>query len=337
MKDSWINSVEDWMSDHDGKDRSSSSGRTSLQKLAQQYRGLWHFETPPVLSEFVIRQGRLSPTTIAELVLVDLEERINRGESISVEHYFEQYPDLASDTDLAAELIAAEYDFIAARYPAPPVTESHVFPPNVLEATSTKLLRRAAAGESRAWELLVQIYGPVVRYWCRQAGLNQTDVADAFSETFLAVVRNLSKFKRQEGQAKFRAWLKTVTLSKINNHFEKQGRRSVACEGSTAMIRLEDVEASPNSDNELDELETEDDDAALAHSEEVFLAQRMLQLVRKEFRENTWQAFYRTTLEGCTSQQAAKELSMTPLAVRKAKSRVMRRLREALGGSVRNQ
>lgn len=203
-------------------------------------------------------------------------------------------------------------------------------PPNQIDTTCTRLLRRAAGGDQAEWRRLVEIYGPVVRYWCRQAGLSHADIADVFSETFLAVVRNLPKFERQSGTAKFRAWLKAVTLSKVYNHFQKQGKEPAALGGSTAMLQIAEVEAPQTIEQTIDGTGENDSDAALAHSEEAFMAQRMLQMVRKEFREKTWQAFYRTAIEGCTSQQAAEELGMSALAVRKAKSRVMQRLKEAL-------
>ena len=217
-----------------------------------------------------------------------------------------------------------------------PLGESRVLPPNSVDATSTRLLRQAANGDQAAWRKLVELYGPIVRYWCRRAGLNRTDIADVFSETFVSVVRNLPKFERQEGQAKFRAWLKTITMSKVANHFRRQGKQPLATGGSTAMMQIAEIEAAPPTDfdQSADASAATDGDASMRHSEETFIAQRTLQIVRKEFREKTWQAFYRTAIEDCTSQQAADELGMTALAVRKAKSRVMQRLKDALSDAL---
>lgn len=112
--------------------------------------------------------------------------------------------------------------------------ESHHLPPNLADTTSTRMLR----GESAAWRTLVDVYGPVVHYWGRRAGLNKADLADVFQETFLAVSKSLPKFERHDGQAKFRAWLKTVTLSKMNNQYERNGKQPAAFGGSTAMARM---------------------------------------------------------------------------------------------------
>jgi RNA polymerase sigma-70 factor (ECF subfamily) len=211
------------------------------------------------------------------------------------------------------------------------VDNSNLLPPNELNATSSQFLARVAKQEPEAWRHFVQVYGPVVRFWIRRAGLNHDDLADVFQEVFLAVSRNMAGFQREPGVAKFRAWLKTITLSKVHNHFRRQGKQPAAFGGSTALQQLHNVTAAapPGAGDEHDE--------ALAHSEDAFIAQRTLQIVKKEFTEQSWTAFYRTAIDGLTSQQVAAELGITPLAVRKAKSRVLQRLKQFLGGTTSGQ
>lgn len=314
----------------------SNSTNNSRDDLIERFRNEWDGPDVPGLVAFVDTTATEDLQTIADLALVDMELRIGCGQSAHVEDYLAQFPQLSEDPNVIAELIAGEYELSGqecTRQNAAvnSLPESRVLPPNVLDRTSSRLLRRASTGDAESWKLLVSLYGPVVRYWCRKAGLNRADIADVFSETFLAVVRNLPKFERRSGTAKFRAWLKKVTMSKVYDHFKKQGLEPAAVGGSAAMLQMAGIEAAQGGDPSVEDAGDNDSDGALAHSEETFLAQRTLQLVRKEFREKTWQAFYRTAIEGCTSQQAAEELAMTALAVRKAKSRVMRRLKEALG------
>jgi RNA polymerase sigma-70 factor (ECF subfamily) len=61
------------------------------------------------------------------------------------------------------------------------------------------------------------------------------------------------------------------------------------------------------------------------------LITHVLDLIRPEFAERTWQAFWRTAIEGGSAPEVAAELSMSAGAVRVAKSRVLQRLREELG------
>lgn len=58
---------------------------------------------------------------------------------------------------------------------------------------------------------------------------------------------------------------------------------------------------------------------------------RQLDLIRSEFEPRTWQAFWRSAVDGQTAKEVADELSMCPGAVRVAKSGVLQRLREELG------
>jgi RNA polymerase sigma-70 factor (ECF subfamily) len=53
--------------------------------------------------------------------------------------------------------------------------------------------------------------------------------------------------------------------------------------------------------------------------------------VRSEFEERTWQMFWRVVIEGRSPVALAEELGVTPAAVRQAKSRVLRRLKEEMG------
>ena len=83
---------------------------------------------------------------------------------------------------------------------------------------------------------------------------------------------------------------------------------------------------------QIAELETSaPDDAGDSADEMTRLYHRVLELVRGEFEERTWQAFWRAAVEGQTPADIATDLGMSPAAVRKAKSRVLRRLREEIG------
>jgi RNA polymerase sigma-70 factor (ECF subfamily) len=56
-----------------------------------------------------------------------------------------------------------------------------------------------------------------------------------------------------------------------------------------------------------------------------------VELVRGEFEERTWQAFWLTTIDGRAPAALADELGMTSAAIRQAKSRVLRRLKQEMG------
>lgn len=58
---------------------------------------------------------------------------------------------------------------------------------------------------------------------------------------------------------------------------------------------------------------------------------RALEVIRDDFSTSTWTAFWRTSIENCTSKEVAQELGMSSVAVRHAKFRVLQRLKEEVG------
>lgn len=184
--------------------------------------------------------------------------------------------------------------------------------------TSSSLLDRVRADEAGAWDRLVALYAPLLYHWCRRWKLQEEDLADVFQEVFKTLVVHLAGFRKDREGATFRGWLFTITRNKVLDHFRKRSHDQ-AGGGTDAAMRLAQVPA-PDGASDSEEAE-----------EIRRLYHRGLELIRGEFEEKTWQAFWRTAVEGRTPRDVAVELSMTSGAVRVAKSRVLQRLREELG------
>jgi RNA polymerase sigma-70 factor (ECF subfamily) len=181
-------------------------------------------------------------------------------------------------------------------------------------------LARVQAGEPEAWERLVNLYAPLVFRWCRCGGLQDQDTADVFQEVFQAVVVSVGGFRREREGDTFRGWLRRIAQNKLRDHFRKLGREPRGAGGSSARERLA----------QFPEPQPADDDLTREEPERGLFA-RALGLIRGEFAERTWAAFWQTAVEGRGPKDVAADLSMSPGAVRVAKSRVLHRLREELG------
>jgi RNA polymerase sigma-70 factor (ECF subfamily) len=186
--------------------------------------------------------------------------------------------------------------------------------------TSRSLLARVQADEADAWERLVNLYAPLVLHWCRATGLQDQDVADVFQEVFQAVVTHVAEFRKERAGDTFRGWLRRITQNKLRDHFRKRGdTRGVG--GSSAQVRMAQLPQPVPVEEGLPSEE----------KAERALFARALQLIRGEFAEHTWSAFWQTAVEGRAAKDVAADLAMSPGAVRVAKSRVLHRLREELG------
>jgi RNA polymerase sigma-70 factor (ECF subfamily) len=184
-------------------------------------------------------------------------------------------------------------------------------------SVSASLLCRLRSQDEQAWQRLVLLYGPTVLGWCRRAGLSPEDAEDVHQEVFRAVVRGIGDFRRDRPGDSFRGWLWTVTRRKVIDHQRQRAQGVVAAGGSTVQQRLAQV---PEPD---DQPEPEGRLSAEADA----LCRRALELIRGNFAESTWRAFWAVAVDGRPAADVAAALGLSVGAVYIARSRVLARLR----------
>jgi RNA polymerase sigma-70 factor (ECF subfamily) len=185
--------------------------------------------------------------------------------------------------------------------------------------TSKSLVAGLQSHDEKAWHRLVDLYGPLVYYWCRRAGLPAHDVPDLAQEVFRSVAGAIASFHHAQPGDTFRGWLRTITENKLRDHARSRRRRAEAAGGTSAQQMLLQWPGVESAD-------AVDDQPAVRG-----VLQQALDLIRGDFNAQTWQAFCLAVLQGRDSAQVAAELGITANAVRKAKARVLHRLREELG------
>jgi RNA polymerase sigma-70 factor (ECF subfamily) len=186
--------------------------------------------------------------------------------------------------------------------------------------TSLTLLERVRANDADAWSRLVRLYTPLIRYWCLRSGLREADIDDVVQDVCRSALSGVATFRRDRADDTFRGWLRAITRNALALHFRRGGRLPRASGGSEAFARLHEL-ADPRPD-----LPDDDPPAELQG-----LYGRALELVRGEFEERTWQMFWMTVVDDRTPADVATQFGVTPVAVRKAKSRVLLRLRQEIG------
>jgi RNA polymerase sigma-70 factor, ECF subfamily len=191
-------------------------------------------------------------------------------------------------------------------------------------ATSLSLLQRIRNGDATGWHRVVGLYSPLVYYWCRRWGVEGADADDVLQEVFKAAAQSITTFRREREGDTFRGWLRVIARNRVLALWRGRQRQPEAAGGSEAWQRLQELPAQ--------EVATADDPEETG--EFSALVRRAMTLLRGEFEERTWQAFWRVTADGRPAPEVAAELGMTANAVRMAKSRVLRRLREELGDLV---
>ncbi len=186
---------------------------------------------------------------------------------------------------------------------------------------SSTLLERVRARRPEAWQRLVDLYGPLVYRWCRQLGVSRSDASDVVQQVFAAVIVDIGRFRRDRPGDSFGAWLRTITRHRVSDHFRQRQGHASADGGTEAYQRLLNISKAEKEST-----------AAPPVEQEAGFSRRLLELVRAEFESRTWDAFWRIVVDGQPPAEVAAALNMSLPAVYKAKSRVLRRLRQELGG-----
>jgi RNA polymerase sigma-70 factor, ECF subfamily len=187
-------------------------------------------------------------------------------------------------------------------------------------STSSSFLDRVKARDYEAWRRLASVYVSLVLWRCQCKGVErEEDRADVCQDVFCAVAANIDSFERDQTRGTFRGWLRTIADNKINDFFRRTKRQPPAEGGTDAHERFL---AIPDGDGSRVSEASDEEDA--------IIVQKIRDLIRPEFEDRTWQAFWRTVVDGDQSGVVADALGMKPGAVRQAKSRVLRRLRKEL-------
>lgn len=184
---------------------------------------------------------------------------------------------------------------------------------------SSSLLYRAQQSDDMAWTKLNQLYFPLIHQWIRTAGVAAADADDIAQQVLFQVHRNIQNFSRDGESGSFTGWVWTTTKFKIRDHFNEQNQEPKATGGSMAAELI----------HQMGQNEKEIFDEASAT---VRLTRQLLEMIKAEFQSNTWDAFWRTAVEGERAADVAGDMGLTIQAVYKAKSRVLRRVREELDG-----
>jgi RNA polymerase sigma-70 factor (ECF subfamily) len=183
------------------------------------------------------------------------------------------------------------------------------------------LVRLKFPRDEQAWVEFVEIYEPLVRRLARRSGLQGADAEDLTQEVFRAVAGAIDRWDPDPARGSFRAWLSRIARNLIVNLLAARRRRSAGYgTGDTDIVAFLEAQPAP-----------EGQDSALFDVEYrrrlfAWAAER----IRGGFHEATWQAFWRTGVEGQDVHSVAKALGMSPGAVYVARSRVMARLRREI-------
>lgn len=177
-------------------------------------------------------------------------------------------------------------------------------------------MRVRDSNDKESWNTFEQIYGSIVRSYCRHWRLQPVDADDIVQDVMSSVAKQIQEFDYDPTKGRFRAWLGTVTANKIKTFITRTNLRQER--------ELQIVDMNDNSKEYADP----DSDWVNVFTEEIF--HQACQNIRPHFEESTWRSFSLTWIDQKPTAEVANALGIPVHSVYVNKSRVLKRLEEEI-------
>lgn len=185
-----------------------------------------------------------------------------------------------------------------------------------MHTTQVKLLQQAGQNDHAAWELMHDIYRPLIHSWYR-GQLGQTpDIEDLTQDVFATVAKELPEFDHNGQPGAFRRWLKNICMNRLLGFRRQQQLRGRPVGGSDFQISLQQVSSS------------QDPNKAWDDEHRVAVLRHLTSLASPHFEAQTIQIFHALTTEEKPAADVALQFGVSLGSVYVARSRVLRKMRE---------
>jgi RNA polymerase sigma factor (sigma-70 family) len=180
------------------------------------------------------------------------------------------------------------------------------------------LVRIRDPRDAIAWSDFVEIYAPLIHSYVRTRGLQDADAADVTQDVLHAVATNAERFDYDPARGSFRGWLFRVTLNKLRDLVSRRKTHAVGSGDTGVHELLVNTTADDGDQQTWDQ----------HHAWRLFLW--AAEKARVDFREKTWQAFWRTAVEQQPVERVSTELQISAGAIHVARCRVIARVKAIL-------
>lgn len=174
--------------------------------------------------------------------------------------------------------------------------------------------------DAEAWRDFFHLYAPLLESYAMAHGLSAGDAEDLRDQCLAVLVRRMPSFEYERSKGGFKRWLQKIAHDKIVDHL----RRPRARRAETSELELaSDRNPTP-------------DEVWEAGWQREHL-RYCLDLARAKEPERSFRAFELLALDELTVTEVCERMGMNENQVYKAKSRVLKRVRETLerlGGDV---
>ncbi len=185
--------------------------------------------------------------------------------------------------------------------------------PPLLETRSSLINRLKATINGESWEVFFNTYWELIYSVARRKGLSEADSQDIVQETILKVHKSLDRFQYNRERGSFKGWLRTITRSRLVEHYKKQQRQPPTQQPredeDDPLVNLADPQGP-----ELDRIWSEEWSRSLI--------QRSLTFLKQQVSLKQYQIFKCHCIDEWTVKEVCDALNVNAAQVYMAKQRV---------------
>jgi RNA polymerase sigma factor (sigma-70 family) len=183
--------------------------------------------------------------------------------------------------------------------------------------TSVSLIQRVGRfpTDQAAWSEFVDRYGPKVRSWSQNWGLQAADAEDVTQTVLIKLSRRMAGFS-YDPSGSFRGWLRRLARNAWQDWLTQRTASRRAGGGADSDALLGSVAARDDLVRRLEE------------TFDLEILGEAVHRVRERVVEKTWEAYKLTAQDGLAAVDVAGRLGMSVAGVYKAKSNVLKMIQE---------
>lgn len=175
------------------------------------------------------------------------------------------------------------------------------------------LLRIKDPRDTDAWAQFHDLYAPLLYKYARSRGLSREDAEDVRATCYETIVQKIKEFEYDEAKGGFKAWLRTLVSRRVVDLLRKRREKHA---DSGQLGELQDDVPGPD---ELWEKHWKNQHLRYCVEE-----------IRGKVGQHAFEAFNLLVLQEQTVEQVCEHLGLNPNQVYKAKSRVLRHVRQKM-------
>lgn len=187
------------------------------------------------------------------------------------------------------------------------------------DTRASLLIKLQNADDIDAWEKFVKLYSPALYRTARKLNLQAVDAENVVQEVLLVVAKSVGSWLGRQDRGSFMAWLLRIARNKSVDLLKRRATKPMK-----AATSLDD-----QSVNQIAAMQS-DTESQLDREYRWELFNQAAEEAKKVVSEQTWKAFWMTTVENVSIEDAARILQVRPGVIYLSRCRVMERIRQSI-------